>query len=89
MNRRLMMLALAAFAALLAGCNTPPAAPPPPPHPTPPIVFVHGNGDNAALWMTTMWRFESNGWPADRLIAINLPYPNARDDNTVEQPGRS
>ncbi len=21
---------------------------------TPPIVFVHGNGDTAALWMTTV-----------------------------------
>src|SRR5579864_1483732 len=25
-----------------------------------PIVFVHGNGDNAAAWITTIWRFESN-----------------------------
>ena len=23
-----------------------------------PIVFVHGNGDYAALWTTTIWRFE-------------------------------
>jgi triacylglycerol lipase len=28
----------------------------------PPVVFVHGNGDTAALWHTTMWRFESNGY---------------------------
>jgi uncharacterized protein (DUF1501 family) len=21
----------------------------------PPILFVHGNGDHAALWMTTLW----------------------------------
>ncbi len=27
----------------------------------PPILFVHGNGDHAALWMTTLWRMESNG----------------------------
>jgi pimeloyl-ACP methyl ester carboxylesterase len=29
----------------------------------PPIIFVHGNGDNASIWQTTLWRFESNGWP--------------------------
>lgn len=55
----------------------------------PPIVFVHGNGDSAALWTTTLWRFESNGWPSDRLHAIDMPQPNARDDDAVAQPGRS
>lgn len=55
----------------------------------PPIVFVHGNGDSAALWQTTYWRFESNGWPRSRLHAINLPYPLARDDDGKPQPGRS
>ena len=55
----------------------------------PPIVFVHGNGDTAALWQTTLWRFESNGWPQDRLHAIDMPYPLARDDDTKMQPGRS
>ncbi len=55
----------------------------------PPIVFVHGNGDDAAVWMTTVWRFESNGWPRDRLHAIDFPYPLARDDDTKAQPGRS
>lgn len=53
----------------------------------PPIVFVHGNGDHAALWQTTLWRFESNGWPADRLHAIDVPYPNARSNDAVAQPG--
>lgn len=56
---------------------------------TPPIVFVHGNGDSAALWQTTYWRFESNGWPRSRLHAINLPYPVARDDDGKPQPGRT
>lgn len=56
---------------------------------TPPIVFVHGNGDTAALWQTTYWRFESNGWPRSRLHAINLPYPLARDDDGKPQPGRT
>jgi hypothetical protein len=55
----------------------------------PPILFVHGNGDHAALWMTTLWRFESNGWPRDRLMAVNMPDPLARDDDSVPQPGRS
>jgi triacylglycerol lipase len=50
---------------------------------------VHGNGDTAALWQTTVWRFESNGWPRERLHAIDLPYPLARDDDTKAQPGRT
>jgi hypothetical protein len=55
----------------------------------PPIVFVHGNGDTAALWLTTVWRFESNGWPRERLQAIDMPCPLARDDDAIAQPGRS
>ncbi|EGI75326.1 hypothetical protein [Hylemonella gracilis] len=55
----------------------------------PPIVFVHGNGDSAALWLTTLWRFESNGWPRERLHVIELPYPLARDNDSKAQPGRS
>jgi len=31
----------------------------------PPILFVHGNGDHAALWITTFWRMESNGVPRE------------------------
>ena len=55
----------------------------------PPIVFVHGNGDSAALWQSTLWRFESNGWPRERLHAIDLPYPLARDIDARPQPGRT
>jgi triacylglycerol lipase len=55
----------------------------------PPIVFVHGNGDTAALWLTTQWRFESNGWPRDRLHAIEVPYPLSRDDDSKPQAGRT
>jgi pimeloyl-ACP methyl ester carboxylesterase len=55
----------------------------------PPIVFVHGNGDSAALWQTTIWRFESNGWPRDRLFAIDLPYPTARAEDDKPEPGRT
>lgn len=55
----------------------------------PPIIFVHGNGDHAALWITALWRFESNGYPADRLHAVNFTDPTARSDDAVAQPGRS
>lgn len=55
----------------------------------PPILFVHGNGDDAALWISTIWRFESNGWARDKLFAISYPNPNARDDDTVAQASRS
>lgn len=84
MNRRHALWSLAA-AALLAACAAPAPKPPAPP----PVVFVHGNGDSAALWTTTIWRFESNGWPRDRLLAIDLPYPLARDEDNVAQAGRS
>ncbi|GAC1460679.1 MAG: hypothetical protein NVSMB8_11400 [Candidatus Limnocylindrales bacterium] len=55
----------------------------------PPIVFVHGNGDSSALWITTIWRFESNGYPRDRLFAIDLVPPTARDDDAYPQANRS
>ena len=95
LNRRHLVLGTAA-SSLLAACamnppssqtaSTPAAAPAAPPIP---IVFVHGNGDTAALWITTIWRFESNGWPRERLHAVDFPYPLARDDDTKPQPGRS
>ncbi|WP_332748687.1 twin-arginine translocation pathway signal, partial [Hydrogenophaga sp.] len=49
----------------------------------------HGNGDSASIWQSTLWRFESNGWPRERLHAIDLPYPLARDDDGKAQPGRT
>ena len=82
--RRRALLVATAGSALLAACAAPFGR-----DDAPPIVFVHGNGDTAALWVPTIWRFESNGWPRDRLYAIDLPYPLARDDDTKEQPGRS
>lgn len=83
-RRRLLLAAAAAGTTSLAACASRPST-----ADMPPIVFVPGNGDSAALWMTTIWRFESNGWPRDRLHAINMPYPLARDDDTKGQPGRS
>ena len=44
----------------------------------PPVLFVHGHGDHAALWITTLWRMESNGVPRDRMFAINFTDPLAR-----------
>ena len=55
----------------------------------PPILFVHGNGDHAALWITTLWRMESNGVARDRMFAINFTDPLARTDDAVAQPNRS
>ena len=86
LTRRFVLAAATSVLALtLAGCATksPSLAE------TPPIVFVHGNGDTAALWQTTVWRFESNGWPRERLHAIDVPYPLSRDDDAKAQPGRT
>jgi Lipase C-terminal domain len=55
----------------------------------PPILFAHGNGDQAALWVTTLWRMESNGVPRERMFAINFTDPLARTDDKVEQQNRS
>ena len=83
MRRRTLAPVLAA--GLLAAC----ASPLPPASNLPPIVFVHGNGDSAALWTPTLWRWQSNGWPRERLHAVDFTYPSARDDNTAVQAGRS
>jgi pimeloyl-ACP methyl ester carboxylesterase len=86
MSTRRDLLAAGVSAPLLAACAVPAAGPA---SERPPIVFVHGNGDSASIWQTTLWRFESNGWPRDRLHAIDLPYPLARDDDGRAQPGRT
>ncbi len=87
LSKRLWLTLLGCMAVLLSGCstisNTPSMAE------APHIVFVHGNGDTAALWQTTLWRFESNGWPRERLHAIEVPYPLARDDDSKAQAGRT
>ena len=55
----------------------------------PPVVFVHGNGDSNALWINNIWRFEANGYKRNQLFAVDLPYPNARSDDSKPQPFRS
>lgn len=84
MHTRRSLFALGLATTMLAACTTPTGL-----TERPPIVFVHGNGDSAALWQTTLWRFESNGWPRNRLFAFDQPWPLARDDDAVAQPGRS
>ncbi|HKW55622.1 MAG TPA: hypothetical protein VJO12_18175 [Stellaceae bacterium] len=54
-----------------------------------PIIFVHGNGDTAGLWITTIWRFESNGYPRDLLDAVDLRYPTATAAWDQPQPSHS
>ena len=75
-----------ASALLLTACST---LMPSQSNPLTPLVFVHGNGDSAALWQTTAWRYESNGWSPHLLHAIDVPYPLARDADPKEQVGRS
>jgi pimeloyl-ACP methyl ester carboxylesterase len=85
MTTRRELLVATGATTLLAAC----ASPAPSMQELPPIVFVHGNGDSASIWQSTLWRFESNGWPRERLHAIDLPYPLARDDDAKPQPGRT
>src|ERR1700738_229097 len=54
-----------------------------------PILFIHGNGDHAALWITTLWRMESNGVPRGRMFAINFTDPLARTDDTKPEANKS
>jgi triacylglycerol lipase len=84
MPTRRTLLAAGLSTPMLAACAVMPTT-----AQRPPIVFVHGNGDSASLWQTTIWRFESNGWPRGRLFAFDQPMPLARDDDEAAQPGRS
>jgi pimeloyl-ACP methyl ester carboxylesterase len=84
MTAHCKLFTLLASSLLLSACATAPQA-----ANQPPIVFVHGNGDSASIWQSTVWRFESNGWPRERLHAIDLPYPLARDDDGKPQVGRT
>jgi pimeloyl-ACP methyl ester carboxylesterase len=76
--RSLLLVALALLPSLAAAQSG-----------TPVVLFVHGNGDSSALWHTTIWRLESNGWNRTRLFAVNLPHPTARSDDTKPQENRS
>ena len=84
MTSRRAFLAAGAAALALTACVSAPSL-----EQAAPIVFVHGNGDSASIWQTTTWRFESNGWPRNRLHAIDLPYPLARSVDAKPEPGRT
>jgi pimeloyl-ACP methyl ester carboxylesterase len=84
LNRRRLLQGSAALA--LAGLERAASAQE---QPAVPIVFVHGDSDLAATWETQIWRFESNGYPRDRLFAISFTDPQARDDDSVAQANRS
>lgn len=55
----------------------------------PPILFVHGNGDTAGLWLTQIWRMETNGVPRASMAAVNFTDPLARTDDAVAKPNAS
>ncbi len=82
-RRRMITCSLAAFAAVAGGRV---AQAQNGPHP---IVFVHGNGDTAGLWLTTLWRFESNGYRRDLMHAVDLKNPTAQTVDGTAMPGRS
>jgi len=54
-----------------------------------PVVFVHGDSDTSALWITQMWRFESNGFAADHIFALDLKSPGAPQDSGKKEENRS
>jgi hypothetical protein len=60
-----------------------------PPAELPPVLFAHGNGEQAPLWMTTMWRMESNGVARERMFAINFADPSALADDAMPEPNKS
>jgi pimeloyl-ACP methyl ester carboxylesterase len=84
-----MLAGAAALAPLRAFAQNPPPARRPADPGGPPIVFVHGNGDSAALWINNLWRFESNGFRRNLLFAIDFSYPVARTDDSKPQDNRS
>src|SRR5712691_3240997 len=90
-RRQLLHSAIASIAAAelpwLTQAQPNPAAPGQAPRT--PILFVHGNGDHAALWIATLWRFESNGYPRECMHAFNFTDPLARADDAVAEKGRS
>jgi len=93
LTRRTLLGGMVVLPYSIGGLGTPAAAQTgPAPQgvmPVPPMLFVHGNGDYAALWITTLWRMESNGIARDRMFALDFNNPQARADDAVAQPDRS
>jgi len=57
--------------------------------PQTPVIFVHGNGDDATKWIPVIWLFESNGYPASRLYSIRMTDPAARREDSKPEAFRS
>ncbi len=92
--RRRAVLGMGVATAGLAGPARPATAQDPPRErqagqETPPILFVPGEGDSAALWIPTIWRFESNYYSRQRLFALDMRLPTARRRDAEREPGRS
>lgn len=89
MLKRLLTLVFTVLAALLfitvSGCAYGPRVR----SNVPPVVFVHGDGESAAYWQDMVWRFESNGWPRERLIVLQQPHPKAQVGDVTASAGRS
>ncbi len=69
----------------LAGCATPPGADTPPAD----RLRARQRRHRGAVDDDDLALRDRNGWPRERLHAIDLPYPLARDDDDKAQPGRS
>ncbi|MBR0898642.1 hydrolase [Bradyrhizobium tropiciagri] len=92
LSRRTILLGAGALSVLGSRLGSPALAQPAPSAQgadLPPILFLHGNGEQAPLWVTTIWRMESNGVARARLFAINFTDPLARTDDKVEQANHS
>ena len=70
LSRRTILQGAGALPFAVASLRMGALAQPAPSSEVPPILFVHGNGDYDALWMTTLWRMESNGIARDRIMVI-------------------
>ena len=76
LSRRLILKSAGALPLLAGSVGLPlsglRALAPSAPAVVPPVLFVRGNGDHAALWITTLWRMESNGLPRERMSALSF-----------------
>ena len=70
MSRRSILMGASALPWLAGSLARPTFAQTTPTAPAeiPPILLVHGNGDHAALWITMLWRMETNGVPREKNV---------------------
>jgi triacylglycerol lipase len=87
--RRVIVSLLAAVSLMGTAASAAQVRPTTDSDPSLPVIFVHGNGDDASKWVGVIWLFESNGYPANRLFSIRFSLPVARVDDTRQEPFRS